>query len=90
MKWKFAMTGVLYAAVIGFIANSFLLVRQMPLALLIMIPVFVWVNLRAGSRVTAIANKRFRICQHGTILLCAFYISVIFSTVFSDLVRFPR
>jgi triacylglycerol lipase len=82
MKWKFAMAGLLYAAVIGFIANSFLLVRQAPLALLIMIPVFVWVNICAGSRVTKIANKRFRICQHGTVLLCGFYISVILSTVF--------
>lgn len=82
MKWKFAIAGAMYAAVIGFIANGFLLVRQAPLALLVMIPVFVWVNACAGNRVTELANKRFRICLHGTVLLCAFYLSVIFSTVF--------
>ena len=82
MKTRFAIFGVLHAAVIGFLANSFALVRQAPHVLFVMVPVFLAVNVFAGLWAVKLSDKRFRICQHGTILLCAFYISVILSTIF--------
>ena len=82
MKIRFAIFGVLYAAVISFLANSFALVRQAPHVLFVMVPVFLAVNVFAGFWAVKLSDKRFIICQHGTILLCAFYISVILSTIF--------
>ena len=82
MKTRFAISGLLYAAVISFLANSFALVRQAPHVLFVMVPVFLAVNVFAGFWAVKLSDKRFKICQHGTILLCAFYISVILSTIF--------
>ena len=76
------ITTLLYAAVISFMANSFILIRQFPQALVAMVPVFVLLNLFAGYFTIKVHNKRVRICHHGAVLLATFYVSVIVSAVY--------
>lgn len=79
MRSKFTLAAILYAIIFGFLANSFLLIRLCPWVLLGIVPLFLFGNFFAGLRVTDIRNFWFRICQHGTVLLSAFYISIFLS-----------
>ena len=78
MKVRFALSAIIYAIIICLCANSFVFIQAFPLFLLLLVPVFLAVNLVAGARNIA---KKARICRHGTYLLYAFCISLIFSTV---------
>lgn len=79
MKWKFAFAVLLNSALISFIANSFLIVRQLPSLLFAIVPAFLLVNIFAGVLLAETKSKKLKICQHGTVLLYAFYISLIVS-----------
>ena len=79
MRSKFTIFSILYAVIFALIANSFLLIRLCPWVLFGLIPLFLYGNFCAGLRVTKIRNVRFRICQHGTVLLSAFYLSIFLS-----------
>jgi triacylglycerol lipase len=88
MRSKFTLAAILYAIIFGFLANSFLLIRQCPWILLALVPLFLFGNFFAGLRVTRLHNKRFLICQHGTVLLSAFYISIFLSAAVQILLAF--
>lgn len=81
MKTRFIISAVLNALLVSFLANSFVLIKQFPESLYAIIPVFVIVNIFAGILIPIKNGKRLAICQHGTILLYAFCISLIFSAV---------
>lgn len=82
MKNKFIISTILNSLIISFIANSFVLLKSMPQSLFIVIPVFILVNVFAGVLIPYINDKKILICQHGTVVLYAFYISIIFSTIY--------
>lgn len=82
LKARFVISAILNALLVSFLANSFVLIRQIPETLYGIIPVFVIVNMFAGILIPIKNGKRLAICQHGTILLYAFCISLIFSTVY--------
>lgn len=88
MKAKFALSAIIYAIIICLSANSFVFIQAFPLLLCVLVPIFLAVNIFAGLRNTP---KKTRICRHGTYLLSAFCISLIFSAVMQMLVyfRFP-
>ena len=71
----------LYSITISFISNSYALVRQAPLSLFALIPVFLFVNVFAGRFILKTKRKSLKICCHGTVLLVSFYISLIVSAV---------
>lgn len=71
----------LYSAIISFISNSFVLIKQSPQTLFI-IPIFILTNIFAGFLVAKTSNKKIKISQHGTILLSSFFVSIIASAVF--------
>ena len=60
MKIKFLFTALLYSAVISFVANCFVFVRQIPQALFLIVPVFLLTNMFAGifTLKTALGQSR--------------------------------
>ena len=80
MKIRFVISSVLYSLIIGFLANSFLLIRCEPSILFALIPVFLFVLFLAGAGI--VRTKRSRICLHGTILLYAFCAGLIISALY--------
>lgn len=82
MKTKFAVSTILNSFLISFFANSFVLIKQLPQSLFVVIPVFIIINIFAGTLIPYVNNKKILICQHGTVLLFSFYVSIIASAVF--------
>ncbi len=77
MKAKFVISAALHSLIISFIANSFVFIRAYPKSLFAIIPIFLLVNMFAGAFV--VKTKRSKICLHGTILLYAFCVALVFS-----------
>lgn len=78
----------LYCLTVSFLANSFLLIRQFPWSLCLLIPVFLFVNLFAGSIIANTRHRPLRICVHGTTLLIAFCVSLAISIIFQVMLAF--
>ncbi len=85
MKTRFVISALLNSLLISFIANSFILIKLVPLSLFIILPVFIIINIFAGTLILYVNNKRLLICQHGTVLLYSFYISMIISVIYQIL-----
>jgi len=79
MKWKFAVSVIINCAVISFVANGFLIIRQLPSLLFAIVPAFFISNIFSGILLSEARSKKIRICQHGTVMLYAFYVSLIVS-----------
>ncbi len=77
---------VLYSFVISFIANSYCFVQQTPQSLYFLIPIFLLVNIFAGSSLLKTKRKTLKICCHGTVLLVSFYISIIVSIIYQMII----
>ena len=82
MKTKFIFSAFLNSLLVSIIANSSVLIRQFPKTLFGIVPIFVLVSIFAGVLILHTGGKRLLVCQHGTVLLYAFYISIIISTVY--------
>ena len=82
MKFKFIASAILNSLLISFIANSYFLIKEIPQILFGIIPMFIIINIFGGVLIPFVNNKRFVVCQHGTIMLYSFYASIIVSTVF--------
>ncbi len=82
MKAKFILSVILNALWVCFTANSYVLIKQFPKFIFVVVPIFIFANFFAGTLITHINNKKLLICQHGTALLYSFYISIIYSTVY--------
>ncbi len=81
MKFRFFLSIALHSILVSLLANCYYLVRSFPQGPYILIPIFLLVNISAGLLVTNTHNTRFRVCLHGTVLLYAFYISLMVSTL---------
>ncbi len=82
MKARFFISVALNAILISFLANCYVLIELDIKTLFVFVPVFVLVNLLAGILIPFIKNVKLLFCQHGTILLYAFYISIILSLIY--------
>ncbi len=82
MKIKYILTSLLYFLITAFIANSFIFIAKLPQLLFIIIPAFLFTNTAAGLFTVRTKNRPLKFCYHGTILLSAFYLSVIASAVY--------
>ncbi len=81
MKPAFIFTTVLYSVIVSFISNSFVFFRHMPQSLLVIIPIFLFICIFAGVFTVKTRSTKIKICCHGTVLLCSFYVSLIVSAV---------
>ena len=75
MKAKFVLSATVYSLIVGFLSNSFVLIRQYPKSLFVLVPVFLITLLLAGASI--VKTGRSKICFHGTVLLYAFCVSVL-------------
>ena len=75
MKAKFVLSATVYSLIVGFLSNSFVLIRQYPKSLFALVPVFLITLLLAGASI--VKTGRSKICFHGTVLLYAFCVSVL-------------
>jgi len=82
MKSRFIFTILLYSAIISFIANSYIFIKQLPESLFVIVPIFILTNVFAGMFFASTKSKIMKVCQHGTVLLCSFYISIIISSIY--------
>ena len=82
MKVKFVISTLLNSVLISFIANSLTLIKSTPQILFAMVPLFLFINIFAGMLLSKPKSKKVNVCKHGTVLLYAFYISIIASAVF--------
>ena len=85
MKTKFTLSVILNSLLISFIANCFLSFRFMPQSLFVIAPSFILANIFAGTLFANRTNKTPMVCQHGTVLLYSFCVSVILSTAYQIL-----
>ena len=85
MKARFFISAALNAILISFLANCYVLIKFDINTLWVVVPIFVLVNLSAGVLIPFIKNVKLLFCQHGTILLYAFYISIILSLIYQIL-----
>ena len=85
MKQKWFLSVLLNSVLISFFANSFLFIQHLPHSLFLLIPAFLAVNLLAGTRIAGRQKKTLVICQHGTVLLYSFYISILISSFYQIL-----
>lgn len=88
MKTKFFLSCVLNTLLVTVLANCFGAIKASAHLLWAIVPVFLLVNLFAGTWIPYIKNKTILICQHGTVLLHSFYCSVIFSAVYQTRLAF--
>lgn len=68
--------------IVSFIANSFVFIVHLPFSVLFFVPVFLLINIFAGTIAIKTRSKKLKICNHGTVLLCAFCVSVIVSIAY--------
>ncbi len=72
MKRTRVLQYILYTALLSVIANSFCLVARERVSLFLLLPLFIGINLFAGTVLPWTKNRRIRICRHGETLLSAF------------------
>ncbi len=81
MKVRLVLACVLNACVLGVVANSFFMICEQPSVLFWLVPAFLLSIALAGVSVSRANNLRGWVCLHGTVLLCAFCLSVTASAV---------
>ena len=82
MKTRLAVCAVFHSLLISLIANSFVLIERLPQSLWIILPVLVMSNVLAGVLMPYTKSKQALVCRHGTVLLYAFYVSMIVSVIY--------
>ncbi len=73
MKARFIFSVLLNALLVSVFANCYLWIKQVPQSIWVLVVAFVLVNLLAGTVLLFMKNPKALICQHGTVLLYAFY-----------------
>ena len=71
----------LYIFLFCLASNSFLAIKQSAWFLLLAIPLFIFINIFAGTKNPPSKIRRIRICSHGALILTVFEFSVLISIV---------
>ncbi|MBQ8831728.1 MAG: triacylglycerol lipase [Oscillospiraceae bacterium] len=69
-------------------ANSYRIIERNAYFLFLIIPLFIFINLFAGTMHPPIKNRRVRVCSHGALLLSVFEISVLISIIYHIVILF--
>lgn len=88
MKRCLILPNVIYFVLMSIILNSFMLVKRSPHALIAIIPLFLLLNLFAGTKAKGTKKLRLKICNHGTVLLAVFACSLIPSLLWHAVLAF--
>ncbi len=76
------LMAAVYAVAVSGTANSYELIVRYPWVLALLIPAFIACNVFAGFGTLPTRVKKRRVCYHGALLLCAFYVSVVVSVAY--------
>ena len=79
LKLKYFLSSLIYSLLFAFIANSYMLVRRLPYALIVLVPLFLAANIFAGMKSFRPKNIKLKICYRGTLMLSSLFLSVILS-----------
>ncbi len=79
---RFVLSVLLNTLILALVANGFAWMSLYPVSIYFLVAAFVLANVFAGTWIWHISNKRVAVCQHGTVLLFAFYLSVLVSVVY--------
>ena len=79
---------IIYFILMSLLLNSYILVKNSPLMLLVIIPLFVLLNSLVGIKSTGTKNLRLKLCNHGTLLLTIFVCSLIPSLIWHIVLAF--
>lgn len=82
MKKFFTPINILYFILTSILINSFLLVKKNLLFLIIIIPLFIFINAFVGTIKIKTKTFRLKVCYHGATLLSIFALSLIPSIIF--------
>lgn len=81
-KRLFFLANIIYILFFSIIANSYILVKNNINFLIILLPIFAFINLFAGVFCIKVKSVRLKICYHGAVLLSFFVPSVIISVIY--------
>jgi len=82
MKRFIKPINIVYSVLVSFVANTYILVDVSYWFLLLLIPIFLFINLFAGILTSETKRWRLRFCHHGGVLLGAFAISLLVSILY--------
>jgi triacylglycerol lipase len=79
---------MIYFILMSLLLNSYMLVKAFPFMLLIIVPVFIFLNLFVGMKPTGTKRLRLKLCNHGTLLLTIFVCSLVPSLIWHIVLAF--
>ena len=82
MKRFISPLNLVYFVLVSFVANAYILVDVSAWFLLLVVPIFLYLNLFAGVLTSETKRLRLRICYHGGVLLGAFALSLLVSVFY--------
>ncbi len=88
MKRHLSLSNIIYFFLISFIFNSYLLVKQLPYLLILIVPLFVLCGIMPGIRLCETKKLRLKLCNHGTVILALFACSLIPSLIWHIILAF--
>ncbi len=71
-----------------FLFNSYILIKAYPYLLILIIPLFVLLNILPGMKPVGTKKLRIKFCNHGTVLLTVFTVSLIPSLIWHTILAF--
>ena len=66
MKRYINFPNIIYFLLICFIFNCYMLIKQIPLLLVVIIPLFLLLNVIPGAKLQGAKRLTLKICNHGT------------------------
>lgn len=88
MKRYITPACMIYFILMSLLLNSYMLVKAFPFMLLIIVPVFIFLNLFVGMKPTGTKRLRLKLCNHGTLLLTIFVCSLVPSLIWHIVLAF--
>lgn len=79
---------IIFTLMYTFISNSFLAVKEYPLLLLAIIPLFIVINCVIGFTDKRVHGARMKVCNHGAEALLLFAITTVISVVYHIVIAF--
>ena len=88
MKKYITFINIVYLVWVSILVNSYMIVRLSPYRLIAIIPLFIIVNIIPGARPRGTESIRIRLCNHGTVMLGLFALSLIPSLIWHIAIAF--
>lgn len=85
---KLSISYLVYSVLFSLISNSYIVIDKNISWLFLLIPLFLFINIFAGTLIVKTKNLKLKICSHGVTLLTVFLISVLISIIYHILLLF--